>query len=453
MISKNMKLNTIIVAASLMTGIAASPAQAEVSWLDLLQNPDNIALNEQFISERLASGDLPAALSAVERVIAANPADVPLRLLRAEILVNLANDTLAIGELDALDQLPLLPDQKRAVANLRRVIESRAKRWHTIASATLGITGSDNANKYPSSGLMDFQLTPISLPSTQAYESTGGATKTIRELAATASISVNSSYELANQDRDSVMVGVSQSESKGRKYHYLTSGTTTAFAGANLKLLGLQFQPMVRLNETKSKTSADSTIATASLTTGKKLFETLQTYATAEYSIVNRIPSTSFVTANQNDGHSRTFKLGASAAVIPEITIFAEGTYGAFNPMETRYSAGTNAYLLSLGNTNRSKSGTIGIAGSPTKHSRLTAAVTATNTKYPYMENTSRKFRRDSQTRTSLGLQLAGGMFADSMRNFSFALNAAQTKNDSNIKQYDYKKSDVSVTMRYRLVE
>ena len=451
--STRLHIRTIAFTAGFVCAASSGPALAEVSWLDLLQNPDDVALNEQFVTERLAAGDLPAALSAVERVIAANPGDVPLRLLRAEILVNLANDTLAIGELDALDQLPLLPDQRKMVSNLRKVIEARAKRWHTVAAATLGITGSDNANKYPSSGLMDFQLTPTSTPSTREYESTGGATKTIREVAATSSLSVSSSYEFANQDRDTVMVGASQSENRGKKYHYLTSGTTSVFAGANMKLGGLQIQPLIRLNEIKSKTSADSTIAIGSLTAGKKLFSSLQTYATAEYSIVNQIPSSSFVTANQNDGHSRTFKLGASASLIPEITVFAQGTYGAFNPMETRYNAMTTAYLLSHGNANRSKSGTIGIAGSPTKYSRLTASVTATDTKYPNMENTSRKFRQDDQTRTALGLQLAGGMFGETMQNFSFALNASQTKNDSNIKQYDYKKSDVSLTMRYRLID
>ena len=243
--SARLNIRIIAFTAGFVCAASSGPAFAEVSWLDLLQNPDDVALNEQFVTERLAAGDLPAALSAVERVIAANPGDVPLRLLRAEILVNLANDTLAIGELDGLDQLPLLPDQRKMVNNLRRVIEARAKRWHTVVAATIGVTGSDNANKYPSSGLMDFQLTPTSTPSTREYESTGWATKTIREVAATTSLSVSSSYEFANQDRDSVMVGASQSESRGKKYHYLTSGATSVFGGANMKLGGLQIQPLM----------------------------------------------------------------------------------------------------------------------------------------------------------------------------------------------------------------
>ncbi len=133
------------------------PAHAEVSWMDIISDPDNQALNEQFVTERLAQGDLPAALSAVERLINLRPADVGLRLIRAEILVNLGNDTLATGELDALAQLPMADEQKSRVRELQAVIEGRAKRWRTIVSGTIGLNGSDNANSYPSSGLLEFK--------------------------------------------------------------------------------------------------------------------------------------------------------------------------------------------------------------------------------------------------------------------------------------------------------
>ena len=66
--------------------MASAPVHAEISWLDLLQDPDNAALNQQFVAERLAEGDLPAALSAVERLIILRPTDVPLRLLRLKFL-------------------------------------------------------------------------------------------------------------------------------------------------------------------------------------------------------------------------------------------------------------------------------------------------------------------------------------------------------------------------------
>ena len=35
----------------------------------------------------------------------------------------------------------------------------------------------------------------------------------------------------------------------------------------------------------------------------------------------------------------------------------------------------------------------------------------------------------------------------------TFGLNASTTKNDSNIMQYDYKRSDVSMTLSYQIAE
>ena len=124
-------------------------AHAEVGWMDIISDPDDQALNEQFVTERLAKGDLPAALSAVERLINLRPADVGLRLIRAEILVNLGNDTLATGELEALAQLPMAAEQKAKIKQLKSVIDGRAKRWRTIVSGSIGLNGSDNANKLP----------------------------------------------------------------------------------------------------------------------------------------------------------------------------------------------------------------------------------------------------------------------------------------------------------------
>ena len=116
-------------------------------------------------------------------------------------------DTLATGELDALAQLPMADEQKSRVRELQAVIEGRAKRWRTIVSGTIGLNGSDNANSYPSSGLLEFKLTPGAATATSTYESFGGAQKTIREVASTASVTAAATYEIANQDRDSITVG------------------------------------------------------------------------------------------------------------------------------------------------------------------------------------------------------------------------------------------------------
>ena len=431
----------------------APPAHAEVTWGDLLTDPDNAALNRQFIAERLGDGDLPAALSAIERLILLRPTDIPLRILRAEILVNLGNDTLATGELEALAKLPLLPEQTERVKRLQDTVESRARRWRTAASISLGLRGSDNANSYPSSGLMDFKLNDTTPATMRQYESFGGATKTLREVAGVASSTIFVTYELPNQDRDTLTSGISHAEARGRKYEYLTSSTTTAFAGASLRLGAFNLRPSLRLTETHAKTDPSSTIASGSLTVGYALPFKVQSYVNAEYSIVNRMPAQNFTTANQNDGHSRSFKLGLSRAILPQLTVFGEASYNSFNPMETRFARNTIPYMQAHANQNRRQAGTVGVLYAASPNVRLRASVDASDSKYLNRDPTSKKYRRDTQTRTSLGVQIAGQAVSRKLAKFSLGISASTTKNDSNLRQNDYKRSDASITVNYRLAD
>ena len=451
-----MKLTTLLARAVAMMATLAClnlPAHAEVSWMDIISDPDNQALNEQFVTERLAKGDLPAALSAVERLINLRPADVGLRLIRAEILVNLGNDTLATGELDALAQLPMADEQKSRIRKLQSVIKGRAKRWQTVVSGTIGLNGSDNANSYPSSGLLEFKLTPGAATATSTYESFGGAQKTIREVASTASVTAAATYEIANQDRDSITVGASHQEARGRKYEYLTSGTTTVFTGASLKLGSLRLSPSARVSQTQAKTSSDSNVISGSLSAGHALPYGLQGVVSADYSITNRLTSPRFSTADQNDGHSRSYRIGLSRTFMSRYSVFAERSLTTFNPMENRFAAGTNARNQSLANANQTEGATIGFAVTPTRYTRVNASIGSSEAKYTNLEQTSRKFRRDSQTRTSVGFQVSGAAFSDKLAGMTLGLSASTTKNDSNIMQYDYKRSDVSMILSYQIAE
>ena len=134
-------------------------------------------------------------------------------------------------------------------------------------------------------------------------------------------------------------------------------------------------------------------------------------------------------------------------------SVFAERSLSTFNPMESRFAAGTNAHNQSLAIANRTEGATIGFAVAPTRYTRMNASIASSEAKYINLEQTSRKFRRDSQTRMSLGFQVSGAAFSDRLGGMTFGINASTTKNDSNIMQYDYKRSDVSMTLSYQIAE
>lgn len=444
-----------LLAGWIALGSAIMPAMAEVRWTDILQDPDNIELNERFVTERLATGDLPAALSAVERVIYLNPADIGLRLLRAEILVKLSNDTLARGEHDALAKLPLSGNQQEIVERLRAVIDNRARQWRVAASTSLGVQGSDNANTYPSSGLIDFMLNPTNEASrgTRAYESYGGAAKSIREVATIASLTVSTTYERPTQDRERVSFGISHAGSKGRKYEYLTNQATTIFTSAALRVNGYVMRPQLLVTHTEAKTSADSTVSTASIAFGKSLSERVSLFGGAEYSNVDQHTTSKFATANQNDGHSASYRIGVSGTLFSRINLFAEGRIATFNPMETRFATNSMAYRMSVANKNKAETATAGLVIPLSDWGRLNASIAGTNTKYPNIGVTSQMIRRDSRQRTSVGVQVNGTLLSPTLSAMTIDLSGSITRNDSNIRQYDYKRSDASLLVNYRLAD
>ena len=121
--------------------------------------------------------------------------------------------------------------------------------------------------------------------------------------------------------------------------------------------------------------------------------------------------------------------------------------------METRFSAATIPYMQSKANQNRLQAGTIEVIVSATPNIRLRASVDASDGRYDNEDPASKKCRRDTQTRTRIGRQIAGRAVSQKLKKFSLSINAATTKNDSNIKQNDYKRSDASITMNYRLTD
>lgn len=177
----------------------------------------------------------------------------------------------------------------------------------------------------------------------------------------------------------------------------------------------------------------------------------LQSFASVNYNIVIKVSSAAFTTADQNDGHSRGYAAGLSRRIGSNFTLFAEANQTTFNPTESRRTPGTNAYLHLLANASTTTGGSIGLAVTPTRYRRVTATVASSRTKYPNIEPTSQKLRRDTQTRQSLGLQVSGAAFSSSLGGMMMSLNASTMKNDSNILQYDYKRSDLSMDVRYQM--
>jgi len=217
-------------------GMLTVPARAEISYADILADPDNPALNQQFARERLAGGDAKAALAAVERVLVAEPTNLGARLFRAEVLAALGADLQAEGELRALKALPLPADIKIRVEAMQALIDRRKKRVNMQLNLSVGFTENDNAANWPSDntillnglalpteGISRYSLPHISNdPDKTIYSKT-------EDDAISAALSLTGSYDLGSENWRTVFVSTSINGNSGGDTGYL-DGETGSFA-------------------------------------------------------------------------------------------------------------------------------------------------------------------------------------------------------------------------------
>lgn len=214
-------------------GLSVSAAQAEISYADILADPDNPVLNQQFARERLAGGDAKAALAAVERVLVAEPTNLGARLFRAEVLAALGADLQAEGELNALAALPLPADIKARVAAMQARIDQRRKRLTTQLNLSLGYTENDNAANWPSDNTVLLNGEPVATGGDNAYEQVlidgTEVSEPVKDDAINSSLSLSGDYDLGGENWRSVFVSAATNSNSGGDTGYM-DGDTSSFA-------------------------------------------------------------------------------------------------------------------------------------------------------------------------------------------------------------------------------
>ena len=189
-------------------------ALAEVTYEQLLQDPDNIELNQQYIREQLAAGELSQALVSIERVILLKPLDMDARLARAQVLFRLGNMTSAQQELEALDQLPLGERLEEQVDQLLSEVIARQQRWSFEGNVSIGIGYDDNIGGTTDTGERANILGGISSfkpGDAEAIESQRS------DYDGTISGNLRVGYDLGNQNQDRVFATIRGSQTRGEE--------------------------------------------------------------------------------------------------------------------------------------------------------------------------------------------------------------------------------------------
>jgi len=230
-------------AISIVSFGLTSLAQAEISYAEILADPDNPALNQQFARERLATGDAKAALAAVERVLVAEPINLSARLFRAEVLAALGADLQAKGELQALASLPLPQDIQTRVVRLQDRIAQRAKRVRTQVNLSIGYLENDNATGWPTDDTVLFQGNPEQGYNQEGFGTQSSITEKTKDDSLSQTAAVTSTYDLGRETWRDVFVSASHSANRDSDTKYLDNEVSAVGIGLTYKRGRLTLSP------------------------------------------------------------------------------------------------------------------------------------------------------------------------------------------------------------------
>ena len=414
-----------------------------VEFYEILNDPDNVVLNEKFAKERLSKGDLPAALSAIERVLNLKPTNTPLRLLRAELLVQLGNNSLAETELKALLKLPLGELQKSQVNNLMAIIEDRNSLTKNSISTSLILANTNNVNSYPSSGLLESFLNGNRTFST--YSSFDGESVATDDKSGQFIITYTNEYDLKNQDKDLLISRASVNVGRGDNSRYSNNRGFSIQSGLNLKRGDLLILPSVSYTKSKGDTKADNTLIRGSLNSIMPLAESLSGNLGISYSSLRHKNDPRFTTADQGDGDSIDLSFGVDKSIRPNLIGSSKLSLTKFQPYKSQFASGSAAYLSSQANERGTKSLNLSLTNLLTNDSRLQMGYTYTSSKNKFADITANKIRKDSNKTLSISYFKAGKEVSSALNDWNFIGTVNRTDNNSNISQFEFNKTDFSL--------
>lgn len=148
----------------------ALPAGADVTFEEVLNDPDNIDLNYRFAVAEVQRGNLRSAAGTLERLLLLAPERSDIRLAYAIVLYRLESYTQAQQEFSQLAALNLSPAAAAQVDGYLRDIEQRGRKTRYYAQASVGVNYDTNRTSGPDGDIIQVFGTPRSVAGTAAEQ-------------------------------------------------------------------------------------------------------------------------------------------------------------------------------------------------------------------------------------------------------------------------------------------
>jgi len=125
---------------------------SNVTFQDILKNPDNAELNLAYAKKLVSEGRLGLAAATLERILLVNPGLDQVRLFYAVVLFRLDHLDEAESEFQVLQNRPLSEPQAAEVVKFLDLIAARKNPFQQSATFSAGVHVDTNRNAFPDNG-------------------------------------------------------------------------------------------------------------------------------------------------------------------------------------------------------------------------------------------------------------------------------------------------------------
>jgi tetratricopeptide (TPR) repeat protein len=172
----------------------------DVSYADVLRDPDNIGLNYRFAQTQIRQGNIRGASATLERILLLDPQRPDVRLLYAVVLFRLDNLNDAERELLAVRDVPMSAELRAEVDGLLSQIEQRRRRLRAELLVNFGVQYDWNGNSAQRSNSRLVVDTPLALNDSDERH---------REISTNGTVQISADYDLGLNRRHKALASVS----------------------------------------------------------------------------------------------------------------------------------------------------------------------------------------------------------------------------------------------------
>ena len=199
----------------------------DITYGDILANPDDIVLNFRWAKAQLGRGDVRGASATLERILVLDPNLAPVRLYYAIVLYRLDSLDEARAQFDRLRGMNVSPEVASDIDRYISAIERRRKRLRQAVTLTLGsqIDSNRNAAASDKEQLVTGTLTQI----------TSSSDKPTNDIAYIGALRYDLSYDLGYQEGHEIFASMTGYASDQVQLDSLDLGSFSVDAGARIR--------------------------------------------------------------------------------------------------------------------------------------------------------------------------------------------------------------------------